>query len=78
MISPRIFGKNRNVLKCRLEDASGNQMEAVYFGDVEACLKAMEEKQIMSFTYYPSVKRVYGKTDAAAYNRELSVRRGFV
>ena len=33
VISPRIFGKNRNVLKCRLEDASGNQMEAVYFGD---------------------------------------------
>lgn len=61
VISPRIFGKNRNVLKCRLEDASGNQMEAVYFGDVEACLKAMEEKQIMSFTYYPSVNEYMGR-----------------
>ena len=60
VISPRIFGKNRNVLKCRLEDASGNQMEAVYFGDVEACLKAMEEKQVMSFTYYPSVNEYMG------------------
>ena len=61
VISPRIFGKNRNVLKCRLEDASGNQMEAVYFGDVVACLKAMEEKQVMSFTYYPSVNEYMGR-----------------
>ena len=61
VISPRIFGKNRNVLKCRLEDDAGNQMEAVYFGDVEACLKAMEEKQVMSFTYYPSVNEYMGR-----------------
>ena len=61
VISPRIFGKNRNVLKCRLEDASGNQMEAVYFGDVEACLRAMETKHVMSFTYYPSVNEYMGR-----------------
>lgn len=61
VISPRIFGKNRNVLKCRLEDAAGNQMEAVYFRDVVACLKAMEEKQVMSFTYYPSVNEYMGR-----------------
>ena len=61
VISPRIFGKNRNVLKCRLEDAAGNQMDAVYFGDVEACLKAMEEKPVMSFTYYPSVNEYMGR-----------------
>lgn len=61
VISPRIFGKNRNVLKCRLEDAYGNQMEAVYFGDVEACLKAMETKHVMSFTYYPSVNEYMGR-----------------
>ena len=67
VISPRIFGKNRNVLKCRLEDASGNQMEAVYFGDVEACLKAMEEKQIMSFTYYPSVNEYMGYPSVNEY-----------
>ncbi len=61
VISPRIFGKNRNVLKCRLEDPQDNQMEAVYFGDVEACLKTMEEKRIMSFTYYPSVNEYMGR-----------------
>ena len=61
VIQPRIFGKNRNVLKCRLEDQQGNQMEAVYFGEVEDCLQQMEKKQIMSFTYYPTVNEYMGK-----------------
>ena len=61
VIRPRIFGKNRNVLKCRLEDQQGNQMEAVYFGEVEDCLQKMEKKQIMSFTYYPSINEYMGR-----------------
>ena len=61
VISPRIFGRNRNVLKCRLEDAGGRQMEAVYFGDVGDCLRKMEEKKVMSFTYYPSINEYMGR-----------------
>lgn len=61
VIQPRIFGKNRNVLKCRLEDQQGNQMEAVYFGEVEDCLRQMEKKQTMSFTYYPSINEYMGR-----------------
>ena len=61
VIQPRIFGKNRNVLKCRLDDQQGNQMEAVYFGEVEDCLQQMEKKQIMSFTYYPSINEYMGR-----------------
>ena len=61
VIQPRIFGNNRNVLKCRLEDQQGNQMEAVYFGEVEDCLRQMEKKQIMSFTYYPSINEYMGR-----------------
>ena len=61
VIQPRIFGKNRNVLKCRLEDQQGNQMEAVYFGEVEDCLRQIEKKQIMSFTYYPSINEYMGR-----------------
>lgn len=60
-VSPRIFGKNRNVLKCRLQDQQGNQMEAVYFGDVEDCLRAMERRQVMSFTYYPTINEYMGR-----------------
>ena len=61
VIRPGIFGKNRNVLKCRLEDQNGNQMDAVYFGDVEACLAQMEKKPVMSFTYYPAVNEYMGR-----------------
>ena len=61
VLGPRILGKNRNVLKCRLEDPSGNQMDAVYFGDVETCLRKMEEKPVMSFTYYPSINEYMGR-----------------
>lgn len=61
VISPRIFGKNRNVLKCRLQDQQGYQMEAVYFGDVEDCLRAMEQKNVMSFTYYPTINEYMGR-----------------
>lgn len=61
VISPRIFGKNRNVLKCGLQDQQGYQMEAVYFGDVEDCLREMERRQVMSFTYYPSVNEYMGR-----------------
>lgn len=60
-VCPRIIGKNRNVLKCILEDREQNRMEAVYFGDVQACLRAMEEKQELSFTYYPSVNEYMGR-----------------
>lgn len=58
---PRIIGRNKNVLKCILEDGSANRMEAVYFGDVQDCLRVMEEKKIMSFTYYPSVNEYMGR-----------------
>lgn len=61
VIKPQIFGKNRNVLKCRLEDHEGNQMDAVYFGDVQSCFEAMEEKKPMSFTYYPSINEYMGR-----------------
>ena len=36
-------------------------MEAVYFGDVQACLKEMEQKKVMAFTYYPSVNEYMGR-----------------
>ena len=41
--------------------AGKSKMEAVYFGEVEDCLQQMEKKQIMSFTYYPTVNEYMGK-----------------
>jgi len=60
VINPRIIGKNQNVLKFQVEDVNRNRMEAVYFGEVHECLKYMEQKQQMSFTFYPSVNEYMG------------------
>ena len=59
VISPRIFGRNRNVLKCRLEDGDGNQNTRSRV--VGECLRMMEQKKVMSFTYYPSVNEYMGR-----------------
>lgn len=61
VIQPRIIGKNRNVLKFQVEDQRGTKMDAIYFGDVEGCLKTIEESQAMSFTYYPSINEYMGR-----------------
>lgn len=36
-------------------------MNAVYFGDVRACMEYMEQKKRMSFTYYPTVNEYMGR-----------------
>lgn len=62
----RIIGKNRNVLKCRLEDQTGTQMEAVYFGDVNACMDAIKRKPVMDITYYPTINEYMGRRSLQA------------
>lgn len=60
VISPRIIGKNQNVLKFQVQDANGNRMEAICFGDVQGCLDYMNKKETMSFTFYPSINEYMG------------------
>ena len=70
VIQPRIFGKNRNVLKCRLEDQQGNQMEAVYFGEVEDCLRQMERsRSCLLHTIHPSMST----WDEEQFSLQLSI-----
>lgn len=61
VIQPRIIGKNQNVLKFQVEDQYGTRMDAIYFGDVQSCLRTMEESPAMSFTYYPTVNEYMGR-----------------
>lgn len=61
VLSPRIIGKNHNVLKFQVEDTRGNRMEAVYFGDVEDCIHTMQKNLPMSFTFYPTVNEYMGR-----------------
>ena len=44
ILSARILGKNKNVLKMQVQDAPGTQIDAMYFGDVEAFLEFFREK----------------------------------
>lgn len=60
VFNPRIIGKNQNVLKFQVQDENGNQMEAVYFGDVDACLEYIKQKPRLSFTFYPSINEYMG------------------
>lgn len=60
VLSPRIIGKNQNVLKFKVQDQRGTQMEAIYFGDAAACMEYMSGKQTMAFTFYPSVNEYMG------------------
>lgn len=61
VISPRIIGKNRNVLKFQVQDARGIRVDAIYFGDVQACMDYMKQKDKMAFTYYPTVNEYMGR-----------------
>lgn len=61
VISPRIVGKNQNVLKFQVEDTRRLRMDAVYFGDVRECMEYMKNKKKMAFTYYPSVNEYMGR-----------------
>lgn len=77
LLSGRILGKNRNVLKLRVCDASGTVIDAMYFNHVEDFLKKLEEhygkdaldlmlsgKQShisLSVTYYPELNAYMGR-----------------
>lgn len=60
VIDPKIIGKNRNVLKCQLQDSKGNRIEALYFGDVARCMEEIGNREEVSVTYYPSVNEFRG------------------
>lgn len=71
VIAGRILGKNQNVLKLRLQDAGGREMDGVYFGDIQKFIDYLTEKydremteqmlrgtrtgMKLSLVYYPSV-----------------------
>lgn len=76
LLSARLIGKNHNMLKLQIRDASGISMEAVYFGDAGEFLDAAASKYgnrqkdcllegkaqgvYMSVTFYPGVNEYMG------------------
>lgn len=76
ILSARILGANRNVLKMRLADENGYEIDAIYFGniqdfneyltshfgenEVEYMYQGRKNSVRMSFTYYPDVNEFRG------------------
>lgn len=57
----RVLGKNKNVVKMKLIEASGFSTEGIWFGDGEEFLQRIEEKQQWSVIYYPSINAYKGR-----------------
>lgn len=76
ILNARILGANRNVLKMKVADETGYQMEGIYFGNIpefnEYVSSQFGENELeyiyqgrvnsvrMSFTYYPGINEFRG------------------
>ncbi|MDD2979349.1 MAG: single-stranded-DNA-specific exonuclease RecJ [Hespellia sp.] len=60
VLNPKIFGKNRNVLKCTVRNSKGTSMDALYFGEAEECLEYIKGKSGLSITFYPGINEYMG------------------
>ncbi|MDO4261849.1 MAG: single-stranded-DNA-specific exonuclease RecJ [Eubacteriales bacterium] len=61
IIEARVLGKNRNVLRLKLQDGSGTALEAVYFHDgMDGELERLRQKTRMCILYYPEINEFRG------------------
>lgn len=58
--NPRVFGKNRNVVKLSLVTEQGHPMDAILFGDGDAFLEEQDGNRIIDVIYYPDVNEYNG------------------
>lgn len=77
ILSGKILGKNKNVLKLQVQDSAGTQIEAMYFQHIDQFLLELEENYgvfevesmlagkknhiILMLTYYPGMNEYMGK-----------------
>ena len=61
VLNPRIFGKNRNVVKMQLMDPEGYLMDGVYFGKGDEFVQFAGEHPEMSVAYYPNIDHYMGR-----------------
>ena len=64
VLQPRIFGRQRNVLKCKLVDADRTEREGVYFGEVDAFMEFLNTHagQSVSILYQPTINSYKGNS----------------
>ena len=61
VLSCRILGKNKNVVKMDLSDDYGFRAEGVWFGEGEEFVRRLREKEKWDMIYYPSVNSYMGR-----------------
>ena len=61
VLSARVFGKNRNVLKMRMADPSGCAVDAVYFGEADVLAQYIRTHDVLDIVYYPGIDTWQGR-----------------
>ena len=61
VLSARVVGKNRNVLKMRLADPAGTAVDAVYFGEADHMAEYIQKHQKLDVVYYPGIDTWQGR-----------------
>lgn len=56
----RTVGQNGNAVKLSVQDKSGCQMDAIYFGDAAAFMGEVQTGSVLSVLYYPSINEYRG------------------
>ncbi len=68
ILESRILGKNRNVLRMKLQDESQGILEGIYFNScMDEAFEAMRKKPAMHMLYYPEINEFRGE-------RKLQIR----
>ena len=55
ILSLRVMGRNRNVVRMTLRGADGTRIEGILYGDGDAFLKEKDRKDLFSILYYPEI-----------------------
>ena len=61
VLSARVFGKNRNVLKMRLAAPDGTAIDAVYFGEADVLAQYTQTHETLDIVYYPGIDTWQGR-----------------
>lgn len=61
ILSLRVFGKNRNVIKLRLCGEEGTQRDALLFADGDTFLQEKGERECFDILYYPEIDSYMGR-----------------
>lgn len=59
----RIIGRNQNVVKLKLSDASGYTVSGIYFGDAATFDSYLQSHETIMITYYPEINSFQGRDE---------------